>query len=362
LLRYIIFLTVTFYKEDTYSISRSITLTSGLRIETGFRPRLYYTKAISLGVSAGGVEQSTLLPATEVLASILPTASLTASKSDIQLKLKGEVLNRAHKDQFIHYEEAAEGIVFDSFEELLDYQREPDNDTSGPLVGHLANDDKLMETSYLPTKIVGGERFQGRVKQMLGKYKRTFNTKLCSTPADLPPMRLEVDKTAWEHPRNAGPPRQQTGPKQVEIKRQVDAMLPVKVIQTSQAANYSHVHLTPKPQGRWRFAVDYRGLNACSLSMGWPIPNINHMLQRLGSKKPKFFAKIDLTHGYHQVPLHPDSWAYTAFITFMRIYQWLRVPMGLKGAPSYFQQVMATIVLAGILYYLCEIYIDDVVV
>ena len=36
--------------------------------------------------------------------------------------------------------------------------------------------------------------------------------------------------------------------------------------------------------------------------------------------------------------------------------------MGLKGAPAYFQQVMATIVLAGILYFMCEIYIDDAVV
>jgi len=134
------------------------------------------------------------------------------------------------------------------------------------------------------------------------------------------------------------------------------------VIQTSQAANYSHVHLTPKPQGRWRFAIDYRGLNACSSSMGWPIPNINHMLQRLGSKKPKFFAKIDLTHGYHQVPLHPDSRAYTAFITFMGIYQWLRVPMGLKGAPSYFQGILASIVLVTLLYSICELYIDDIIV
>ena len=36
--------------------------------------------------------------------------------------------------------------------------------------------------------------------------------------------------------------------------------------------------------------------------------------------------------------------------------------MGLKGAPAYFQQVMATIVLAGLIYLICEIYIDDVIV
>ena len=96
--------------------------------------------------------------------------------------------------------------------------------------------------------------------------------------------------------------------------------------------------------------------------MGWPIPNIDQMIQRIGEKRPKYFGILDLTSGYYQAPLAIESRVFTAFITCIGIYEWLRVPMGLKGAPSYFQQVMATVVLAGILYYLCEIYIDDVVV
>jgi hypothetical protein len=96
--------------------------------------------------------------------------------------------------------------------------------------------------------------------------------------------------------------------------------------------------------------------------MGWPLPNIEVMIRRLGEKKPSYFAKIDLTHGYHQVPLHKDSWLYTAFITFMGIFYWLRVPMGLKGAPAYFQGMLASIVLTGLIYRICELYIDDIVV
>jgi Reverse transcriptase (RNA-dependent DNA polymerase) len=37
-----------------------------------------------------------------------------------------------------------------------------------------------------------------------------------------------------------------------------------------------------------------------------------------------------------------------------------RLPFGLKGAPSYFQQTIASVVLAGSLYFTCEVYIDDV--
>jgi hypothetical protein len=46
----------------------------------------------------------------------------------------------------------------------------------------------------------------------------------------------------------------------------------------------------------------------------------------------------------------------------MGIYEWCRVPMGLKGAPSYFQGVLASIVLVGLLYFICELYIDDIIV
>ena len=71
---------------------------------------------------------------------------------------------------------------------------------------------------------------------------------------------------------------------------------------------------------------------------------------------------MDLTKGYHQAPLSIESRKFTAFTTYMGVYEWLRVPMGIKGAPSYFQQVIATVVLIGLLYVICELYIDDIIV
>ena len=127
-------------------------------------------------------------------------------------------------------------------------------------------------------------------------------------------------------------------------------MTPAEVVSTSQAAFYSQVHLTLKPmhsvvasQGvdmvireavqtviGWRFCIDFRNLNLASTGMGWPIPNISQMLQRLGSNKPSIFGKLDFISGYHQVPLAKASRVWTAFITFMGVYEWNRVPMGLK--------------------------------
>ena len=51
--------------------------------------------------------------------------------------------------------------------------------------------------------------------------------------------------------------------------------------------------------------------------------------------------------------------AYAAFITFSGVYESTRLPFGPKRAPSYFQEIMATVVLVGLIYMICEMYIDD---
>lgn len=74
------------------------------------------------------------------------------------------------------------------------------------------------------------------------------------------------------------------------------------------------------------------------------------------------FGIIDLTKGYYQAPLSEASKHYTAFITACALFEWNRVPMGLMGAPSYFQKMMTTHVLAGLLHNSCEVYMDDIII
>jgi hypothetical protein len=105
-----------------------------------------------------------------------------------------------------------------------------------------------------------------------------------------------------------------------------------------------------------------RRLNLHTESMGWPIPNIPQMLQRIGLRRPKFFAVMDLTMGFFQAPLAEESRKYTTFTTWMGTYEWLRVAMGLKGAPSWFQQQLETKVLGGLIHTICELYIDDLII
>jgi hypothetical protein len=77
------------------------------------------------------------------------------------------------------------------------------------------------------------------------------------------------------------------------------------------------------------------------------------------SHKAKIFAVLDLTQGYHQAPLTLAARVYTAFILFCGVYQFTRLTFGPKRAPSYFQQTMATVALAGLIYIICEMYIPS---
>ena len=129
-----------------------------------------------------------------------------------------------------------------------------------------------------------GSTLQQSLRNVCDKFKAVFNTKVNPIPADIKPMKLEVDEAIWHDRANAAPPRQHSATKHAEVLKQVEKMLPLEVVRKSQAEYYSQVHLTPKATpGEWRFCIDFRRLNIASKGMGWPIPNIADMLRRLGT-------------------------------------------------------------------------------
>jgi hypothetical protein len=145
----------------------------------------------------------------------------------------------------------------------------------------------------------------------------------------------------------------------------VNDLLARGVIEYSYSTEYSQVLMVKKKplDPALRFCLDFRRLNDATECVDtWPLPNIKKMIERVGRRKPKYFGNIDLTAGYHQFGLSKDARVFTAFICFMGIFQWLRVPMGLKGAGSHFQRQMAMTVLVGLVSIACELYLDDVLV
>ena len=243
----------------------------------------------------------------------------------------------------------ADDVDCDSQDMFAPFRTPPETSTS---------DESFMDRMT----IEGDPETQLAIRKLCKKYKHIFSDKLDTKPASIPPFDLIVDKQKWEIYRNRGPVRVQSTVKQIEIHKQVQEMLKAGIIEKSDAAYYSQVMLTPKPDGTFRFCADYRAMNDATQPASWPIPNIKQMLARLGSHKSDTFGVMDLTSGYHQAPLTLAARVFTAFITFAGVYQFTRLPFGPKRAPSYFQEMMASIVLLGLIYNICEMYLDDCIV
>ena len=138
-------------------------------------------------------------------------------------------------------------------------------------------------------------------------------------------------------------------------------MIDKDIIEPSTSNFGSPVLLVSKPDGSYRFCIDYRKLNSMTKVDCHPIVRADDCLESLGASGAKYFSSLDLESGYWQLPIHPKSRPYTAFVTHDGLYQCKRMSFGLVNAPSVFTRLM-TRVLQGLNWEICLVYIDDVIV
>ena len=146
-----------------------------------------------------------------------------------------------------------------------------------------------------------------------------------------------------------------------EISKQVQDMLNKGIISASDSPFSSPVVMVRKPDGTFRFCVDFRKLNSLSLDDCHPIVRVDDSLESLASANTKYFSTMDLESGFWQLTLDEDAKQLCAFITHDGLYQFERMPFGLKNAPATFSRLMGT-VLRGLLWKKCLVYLDDIIV
>ncbi|KAE8239955.1 hypothetical protein A4X13_0g7999, partial [Tilletia indica] len=168
-------------------------------------------------------------------------------------------------------------------------------------------------------------------------------------------MEIQLKPDATLH---AEPPRKASPEKRAAMDAAIEQLLDWDVIEPSNSP-VSFPVLMVRQRDKWRFCVDYRQLNEVTVSDRYPLPTIDAVFHTLLGKR--WFSSLDAIRGYHQQSVKSEDRWKTAFVCHRGLYQYRRVPFGLKNAPSIFQRLMDKL-LGHLRWKEAIVYIDDIVV
>ena len=163
------------------------------------------------------------------------------------------------------------------------------------------------------------KRYQDCFKITGGKCKYG-KTKLTKMKIRLKPGAVPVRAKV----RNLNPKQQET------LQKQIDEWLEYDIIRPSTSEWASGCVIVGKKTGDERVCIDYRKLNDATEGDAYPIPNIQALLAKAGGHR--VYSALDASNAYHNIEMEEESRHLTAFISPSGLYEFNRLPFGLKGA------------------------------
>lgn len=145
-----------------------------------------------------------------------------------------------------------------------------------------------------------------------------------------------------------------------QVNEELTKMIEDGVVEPSNSPWASPIILIKKPDGRYRFVVDYRQLNKVTTKDAYPLPFVNATLDKL--RDARYLTTLDIKSAYWQIPLSKESKPMTAFVVPNRgLLQFRRMPMGLHNAPATWQRFIDQVIGIDLENYVF-VYLDDIII
>ena len=132
------------------------------------------------------------------------------------------------------------------------------------------------------------------------------------------------------------------------------------VIRPSKSQYSSPVVCCRKKDGKLRLCVDYRLLNSRTRKDNYCLPRVDEILDSL--RGAKYFSRLDLKSGYHQISIKEEHKPYTAFtVGPLGFWEHNRLAFGLCNSPGTFRRVMEDF-FSDLNIRIMYIYMDDIII
>nr|XP_033199425.1 uncharacterized protein LOC117161787 [Bombus vancouverensis nearcticus] len=211
-----------------------------------------------------------------------------------------------------------------------------------------------VDINEVDTDVIGNDK--ARLISILESFKESFITGFPRTRVSTGQLEIRLIDPNVTVQRS---PYRHSEQERRIVRERIDELIRAKIVRPSNSPFASPMVLVKKKDGTDRLCVDFRALNKNTVADRYPLPLIADQIARL--QNARYFITLDMASGFHQIPIHPDSTEYTAFVTPDGQYEYLTMSFGLKNAPAVFQRAILK-ALGDLAHSYAVVYLNDVLI